>query len=306
MEARIIVDVRNYRLVLPNGLSPVLLQSPVSNPDKNKDDLFLVRQDSGAKNNQVNLQRRPANLAEDVHLQQSTFAHGILVRPSRTGDYQRGDQVWLAEEAEKLRKPRHDPKAIDVFNLRTWKRLTVSLDDVCWVPKYRKLERGDGEELLTISGPPVRRPDRKAYILAVVQRLYNQSCDGNTDAHLEVREMVEQDMFRYDNLQKQGSLRIVEELFQRRMASMARISTPNNTLSPEAASSPSRPISSQRAASALATPPPEDDGSPVPPESDPDSAGMRKMIMDKAMALIRRSTTIPVCQAWSAFLTEIA
>lgn len=298
------MDVRSFRLVLPNGPSSVLLQSPVSKQDKDKDDLVLIRQDSGAKINQVNLQRRAANTVEDVHSQQITFAHGILVRPSSAGDYQQGDQVWLAEEAADLRKPRHDPKVIDVFNLRTWKRLTVFLDDVCWVPKYRKLDRGNGEELLTISGPPVRRPDKKTYILAVVQRLHNQSCDGATDAHLEVREMVEQDMFRYDNLQKQGGIKIIMELCQRRMADMARISTTNNTLCPEPASAPSGPMSSPRTASTLATPPPEDDESSVHQDNDPDSVDMRKMIMDKAMALIRRSTTIPVCQAEPTFLRE--
>lgn len=290
------MDVRTYRLVIPNGSSKFVLQVPLTSQEQPRDGVLLFRQDQGAKTNQITIKRRPTNL-EEVHLQKSTLAHGILIRTSQACDYKQGDQVWLAEEASKFQEPRQNASAIGVFSLRTWKRLTVPLKDVCWIPKYRKLDRGDGEELLTISGPPVRRPNKKSYVLAVVQRLDNQAANTGTDVRVEIRELVEQELFQYDNLsQKQGGTKDIVRLVQRRMLDMASSPTASATLAfREHTSDILEPITRQRAVVTLAAPPLEQGDLVGHEDSDPEVARAEQVIMAKAMALISPRRAIPVC-----------
>lgn len=93
---------------------------------------------------------------------------------------------------------------------------------MCWVPKYRRLDCGeDEEELLTVSGPLVRRADRRAYCLAVVQRLYSRG--GVVEARgVELRVLAEQDTWGYQDLAAlPGGEGRGGELFRRCLASVA-------------------------------------------------------------------------------------
>jgi len=111
--------------------------------------------------------------------------------------------------------------SISAVNLRTWEPITVPLGDACWIPKFRKIDCGvHEEELLTISGPPVKKKDRKLYLLAIVQRF--RLVNGTTTVEVELREIVEQGSFKYQNLTAlpDGKWRI-SELFHRSLASVA-------------------------------------------------------------------------------------
>lgn len=75
----------------------------------------------------------------------------------------------------------------------------VALHNVCWIPKYRTLDCGEGnKELLTISGPTVRSSHR-GYMLAVVQKLRSRGQVTEVESVI-LRVIVEQDLWKYQNL----------------------------------------------------------------------------------------------------------
>lgn len=214
MEARITIAVEAYRPSYATGQNMIHLQSPISS-ERRPGDEILVRQDRGEFKNKITF-RKPEELVKLDGGPRTAYADGVLLRPDPTNGHREGDRLWLDESA--ARRPR---AGITAVNLRTWEYMTVALDDVCWVPKYRKLDCGedDLQELLTISGPTVKRPKR-GYVLAVVQRLRHR--DGTFEVEgLEFREIVEQDLWKYQNLTAlpDGSKRI-EELFRRTLASV--------------------------------------------------------------------------------------
>lgn len=214
MEARITIAVEAYRPSYATGQNMIHLQSPISS-ERRPGDEILVRQDRGEFKNKITF-RKPEELVKLDGGPRTAYADGVLLRPDPTNGHREGDRLWLDESA--ARRPR---AGITAVNLRTWEYMTVALDDVCWVPKYRKLDCGedDLQELLTISGPTVKRPKR-GYVLAVVQRLRHR--DGTFEVEgLEFREIVEQDLWKYQNLTAlpDGPKRI-EELFRRTLASV--------------------------------------------------------------------------------------
>lgn len=249
------VDVQSYQLVFPNGRSEFLLQSPLSHDGPHGGKL-LVRQERGARNNEVSF-RDPQQLSRVESPPCSTYVHGIILKPPHEGNSRDGDAVWLSDEhwepGSQIKQ--HE---IRVVNLRTWERLTVSLEDVCWVPKYRKLDRGEGEEeLLTVSGPPVRSTSNKlTYLLAIVQRLRGDNYTASTSddgPRLEVKEIVEQEQFKYQNLNKlpDGTKRIKEH-FERLLHDHASNQVPTtNPIRPRLREAISRTVSG------LVTPPSE-------------------------------------------------
>lgn len=199
MTIEITIEVDYYRPVHLDGSSTLILQSPVS-PECQYSNGILVRQDQGQYKNEVGF--KPASHVNKVSCgYHRTFAHGILIRSNLDGSYRKGDRVWLTETAHEDRNvSARNHTNITAVNLRTWMPITVGVDEVCWIPKFRKIECGqDEEELLTISGPPVRKQDRKIYLLAIVQ-LLRLSNNNTTIERVELREIVEQDSFKYQNL----------------------------------------------------------------------------------------------------------
>ncbi|KAL1876255.1 hypothetical protein Daus18300_002883 [Diaporthe australafricana] len=262
MACEITIEVDYYRPVYLDGSSTVLLQSPVS-PERRASNEILVRQDQGQFKNEVSF--KPSAQVSRVSCgSRSTYAHGVLIQSRLDRGYRKGDQVWLTETAcEDKYESIEDQHDIVAVNLRTWVPITVALADVCWIPKFRKIDCGEGEEeLLTISGPPVRKHDRKIYLLAIVQRLCLRN--GTTSVQrVEVREIVEQDCFKYQNLTilPDGNRR-TSDLFHRSLAAVAPTffetgpqvpaTNPRSTGLPHAGSGFDQPIS-------LATPPPEEE-----------------------------------------------
>lgn len=201
MKPTIALEVQNYRLVLPNGESSFVLQSPIQH-DGHSSGTILVRQYQGTNNNEVTFRRRE-DLIKAKDPPYSTHAHGLLLCSDPAQHYEKGDLVWLRDVGWKPRSNR-DPSKVHVVNLRTREPLTIPLEAICWMPKYRKIDRVDGEEeLLTISGSPKRNlSDRKLYVLAIKQRLL---LNGPTPSsakllQLEIQELVEQELFFYQNL----------------------------------------------------------------------------------------------------------
>lgn len=248
MEANITVAVEVYRPSYATGQDTILLQSPILS-ERRPGDEVLVRQDRGEFRNKITL-RKPEELVRLDSAPGTAYADGILLR-SDTGNRRReGDRLWLDESAAK-----RPGSGITAVNLRTWEYMTVALGDVCWVPKYRKLDcGGDGlQELLTISGPTVKRP-KKGYVLAVVQRL--RSSDGVVDVEgVEFREIVEQDLWKYQNLTAlpDGEKRI-KELFRQSLASMrpdtfTYLDTDEDTATQASVEGPGTVAGSSRAAS---------------------------------------------------------
>lgn len=262
MTIEVTIEVDYYRPVHLNGSSTLLLQSPVS-PECQYSNGVLVRQDQGQYKNEVSF--KPVSQVNKVSCgYHRTYAHGILIRSSLDGGYRKGDRVWLTETAHEDRNvSARNHTNITAVNLRTWTPITVALDDVCWIPKFRKIDCGqDEEELLTISGPPVRKQDRKIYLLAIVQ-LLRLSKDTTTVERVELREIVEQDSFKYQNLTAlPDGKRRISQLFHRSLAFVAptffgmRPQTPTTT-------PPNTGILQVGRASdqiiSLATPPPEED-----------------------------------------------
>lgn len=263
MAVEITIEVDYYRPVYLDGSSTVLLQSPVS-PERHSSNAILVRQDQGQYKNEVSF--KPAAQVNRVCCgSHSTYAHGILLQSRLDRGYRKGDRVWLTETAREDRSVSvKDQSSIVAVNLRTWAPITVALNDVCWIPKFRKIDCGVGEEeLLTISGPPVRKHDRKIYLLAIVQRL-RLSNDVTTVEGIELREIVEQDSFKYQNLTAlPDGKRRTSELFHRSLAAVAPaffetgsprpLPTPLSTWMPQVWSG------SNQAPISLVTPPPEEE-----------------------------------------------
>ncbi|KUI61918.1 hypothetical protein VP1G_09076 [Cytospora mali] len=218
MDTRVTVAVEDYRSTCANGREKYLLQSPIS-PDRRPGRHVLVRQDQGEQKNEVAF-KMPEELVKLDSAPKRTYAHGILLRPKN----RKGDPIWLMESASKslggvsVQNRTH----IAAVNLRTWESIRVALEDVCWIPKYRKIDCSeDDDELLTISGPLVKKYDARTYFLAVVQRLRVR--DGILEAErAEVAEMIEQDTWKYQNLTAlaDGERRI-KELFRRCLACVA-------------------------------------------------------------------------------------
>lgn len=264
MTVEITIEVDYYRPVYLDGSSTVLLQSPVS-PERPSSNAILVRQDQGQYKNEVSF--KPAAQVNKVSCgPHSTYAHGVLIQSQLDRGYRKGDRIWLTETAREDRSVSvHDQTKILAVNLRTWAPITVALDNVCWIPKFRKIDCGDDEEeLMTISGPPVRKHDRKIYLLAIVQRL-RLSNDTNTVEKVELREIVEQDSFKYQNLTAlPDGKRRTSELFHRSLAAVAPtffetepqrfIGTPSNTDILQFGGGLNQAVS-------LVTPPPEEEPS---------------------------------------------
>lgn len=258
MTVEITIDVDYYRPVYLDGSSTVLLQSPIS-PEHQSRNAILVRQDQGQYKNEVSF--KPAAQVNRVSCgSHSTYAHGVLLQSQLDRGYRKGDRIWLTETAREDRSVLvQDQSSIVAVNLRTWAPITVALDHVCWIPKFRKIDCGEGdEELLTISGPPVRKHDRKIYLLAIVQRL-RLGNDKTTVESVKLREIVEQDSFKYQNLTAlPDGKRRASELFHRSLAAVAPSfletgrqgpsTNPSNTDMPQIGNGPS-----------LATPPPEEE-----------------------------------------------
>ncbi|KUI73218.1 hypothetical protein VM1G_08820 [Cytospora mali] len=218
MDARVTVAVEDYRSTCANEREKYLLQSPIS-PDRRPRRRVLVRQDQGEQRNQVAF-KMPEELVKLDSDPKRAYAHGILLRPK----HRKGDPIWLMESASKglSRASVQARTHIAAVNLRTWKSILVALEDVCWIPKYRKIDCSEGDdELLTISGTLVKKYDMKTYSLVVVQRLHVRN--GILEAErAEVTEMIEQDTWKYQNLTAlpDGERRI-EELFHRCLACVA-------------------------------------------------------------------------------------
>lgn len=265
MTVEITIQVDYYRPVYLDGSSTVLLQSPVS-PEPQSRNAILVRQDQGQYKNEVSF--KPAAQVTRVSCgSHGTYAHGVLLQSQFDRGCRKGDRIWLTETAREDRGVLvQDQTSIVAVNLRTWAPISVALDEVCWIPKFRKIDCGEGEEeLLTISGPPVRKHDRKIYLLAIVQRL-RLSGDNTTVESVKLREIVEQDSFKYQNLTAlPDGKRRTSEVFHRSLAAVAPSffdtgrqrpnTTPPNTEMPQIGSGLHQAIS-------LATPPPEEE----PPE----------------------------------------
>ncbi|KAG8167021.1 hypothetical protein KVR01_002710 [Diaporthe batatas] len=270
MTVEITIEVEYYRPVhVDSSSTTLLLQSPVS-PERQLDNGILVRQDQGQFKNAVSF--KPAAQVHKVSRgYHRTYAHGVLIQSSPDRRYRKGDRVWLTETAHEDRNVSvQNQTSIIAVNLRTWTPMTIALSHVCWVPKFRKIERGeDEEELLTISGPPVRKQDRKLYLLAIVQRL-RLSNDSTAVERVELREIIEQDSFKYQNLTAlPDGKRTISELFHRSLAAVApaffqmgpQSSTTHlsNTPMPQVGRAPDQSMS-------LVTPPPEEhltqEGSP--------------------------------------------
>lgn len=201
MDASITIDVQDYRLAFPNGQSTFVLQSPVQH-DGARDGAILARQDQGANSNEVSF-KRPSDLVKTDGPPHSALIHGILLRSDAARRGREGDPVWLRDTAWRPGTSLERSK-IGIVNLRTWETLTVALQDVCWVPKYRKLDHHDGEEeVLTVSGAPKRHPtDKKLYVQAILQRLQTsgQPMPLGHGSRLELREFVQQELWNYKNL----------------------------------------------------------------------------------------------------------
>lgn len=263
MTVEITIEVEYYRPVhVDSSSTTLLLQSPVS-PERQSGNTILVRQDQGQYKNKVSF--KPAAQVHKVSRgHHRTYAHGVLIQSSPDRRYRKGDRVWLTETAHEDRNVSvHNQTSIIAVNLRTWTPMTIALGHVCWIPKFRKIDCGeDEEELLTISGPPVRKQDRKMYLLAIVQRL---KLSNNTTAveRVELREIIEQDSFKYQNLTAlPDGKRKISELFHRSLAAVApsffemgpqaSITHLSNTPMPQVGRASDQAIS-------LVTPPPEDD-----------------------------------------------
>lgn len=220
IDVKITVDVEYYQLSQANARDDNLFQSPISLERPRDVAKILVRNDRGAAKNEVSVKKQDELVKLDIPLGK-TYAHGIILRAQPEEGSHRGDLVWLAESpARELDKSVKDSTHIVVNNLRTWKALSIALDDVCWIPKYSRLSPGEGggsyEELLTISGKPVMKHDKKTYIMAVVQPCHLR---GNTVevGRASVREIVEHETWKYQFLTRDGEER-VERLVRRNLA----------------------------------------------------------------------------------------
>lgn len=285
-EAGVTVDIQNYRLILPSGHSTFLFQCPIPQPELH-DETFLVRQDQDVYNNEVSF-KAPGQLVSVDDLPHTTYAHGVMLASRPGEDCRKGDSVWLYDAHWKPGSEL-DPTTAAVVNLRTWKCLTVGLREVCWVPKFRKLDHGVGEEeLLTISGRPVRHTlSKKTYFLAIVQRLRTGDDLGtNRDGPgLEIKEFVEQEIFKYQNLCKLADgAKKIKELFDRALSKRT--------------SSPVNPVGQSRLlprgqtagplASVLATPPSEDDDYLIGEDEDSEFEREAKQLISEGMAKLIR------------------
>lgn len=286
----ITVAVQNYRLAYPGGHSRFLLQSPIPVPNgHHESDRILARHEQGPNNNKVVFELSQRLVKVDGPPDRA-YAHGIL----------RGDPVWVDEL---LSDTADGPYWIAVVvNLRTWERLHVELADVRWIPKYRKRDHGDNEdELLTVCGAPFRK--RSIRLRAIVQRLARSS--GTLQRALEIRDFVEKDLFEYDNLNKLSDGKTsIEDIFDRILASMESppmmppffsSSFTGSDGSLTQFSSPAPPSSTLFAvpslvnkASALATPPLDDDDSSQAGQDDPEFERDATKLWNKGMTLIRR------------------
>lgn len=293
MAVEITIEVDYYRPVYLDGSSTVLLQSPVS-PERHSSNTILVRQDQGQYKNEVSF--KPAAQVNRVDCgSHSTYAHGVLLQSQLDRGYRKGDRVWLTETAREDRSISvKDQASIVAVNLRTWAPITVALHDVCWIPKFRKIDCGEGEEeLLTISGPPVRKHDRKIYLLAIVQRL-RLSNDITTVEGIELREIVEQDSFKYQNLTAlPDGKRRTSVLFHRSLAAVApaffETGPPMHIATPLSTGMPQVGGGSDQAPISLVTPPPEEElsehatpdlGINLPLTEGEDDPGVRKKMQE--------------------------
>lgn len=221
MGFKITVIVEDYSPSQANGQDDGFrLQSPISS-ERLPGEEILVRQDQGLNKNDVSF-RNPDQLVKLNSGPKTAYAHGILLRSHRRQEYRRGDPIWLlnptVKHNDRLVQNRYETSAV---NLRTSKRITIALDDVCWVPMFRKLDCDEGdEELLTISGALVKKPDTKMYFLVVVQRLHVRNNTVKVERAV-MRENVEQDIWKYQNLTNSpDGERKIGELFQRTLASL--------------------------------------------------------------------------------------
>lgn len=289
MTVEITIGVEYYRPVhVDSSSTTLLLQSPVS-PERQPGDEILVRQDQGQYKNEVSF--KPAaevhKVSRGCH---RTYAHGVLIQSSPGRGYRKGDRVWLKETAHEDRLVSvQNQTSIIAVNLRTWTLMKIALDHVCWIPKFRKIDCGeDEEELLTISGPPVRKQDRKIYLLAIVQRL-RLGNDTTAVERVELREIIEQDSFKYQNLTAlPDGKRRISELFHRSLAAVApaffevglqaSITHQSDTPMPHVGRASDQAIS-------LVTPPPEED---LTQEASPDFSVSVPHIEDEFDPSVRR------------------
>lgn len=213
MKAKITVAVEEYRPSYADGEIKFVLQSPIS-PERRPGDKILVRQDRGELNNFVDFSK-PEELVKLDSGPKSAYAHGILLRSDPSNGHREGDQIWLTGSAT-----RHPADGISAVNLRTWEPLKVALHEVCWIPKYHTLDRGeDDEELVTISGPTVKS-NKRGYVLGVVQRLCTRDRIVKVKS-VDLRDIVEQDLWKYQNLTALADGRgRIEKLFRRSLESV--------------------------------------------------------------------------------------
>ncbi|KAF3765094.1 hypothetical protein M406DRAFT_331403 [Cryphonectria parasitica EP155] len=308
MEANITVDVQDYRLAFPNGQSPFLLQSPVQH-DGERGGMLLVRQDLGANNNEVSF-KLPENLIPTNDPPHGTHAHGILLQSDPGRRYLKGDLVWLRDLSWNPGS-NLDPSKIKVVNLRTWEDLVIDLQAACWVPRYRKLDhRANEQEVLTISGPPKRNAnDKKLYVLAIVQRLSQSNEPSSASAasrgsQLEIKELVEKELFKYQNLSiSPDGRRTAEKLF--RWALTGVLQSPINEYSPLAQQTPLSSLPTMPSLQAVvpessasgATPANADNDMIIGIENDPDFDRDAEELWAKGMAVLNKQSTIiePIC-----------
>lgn len=287
------VAVQNYWLAYPGGHSRFLLQSPIPIPDGDLESgRVLVRHDQGPNNNRVTFEVAQRLVKADG-LSDCAYAHGILNLAPAGRDCRRGDPLWIDELAS------DGQGSATVINLRTWERLQVELGDVRWIPKYRKLDHGDEDELLTLCGAPFRQ--KSIHVRAIVQRLPTSSYGfiGACHSPLEVRDFVEKDLFEYENLNKlPDGKRRVEEIFDRILASLESppsfsgsftcsdgSSTQFSSPAPSARLLASQSLANK--AAFLATPPLDDDDSQAG-EDDPEFEQDVAKLWSKGMTLIKR------------------
>lgn len=122
----------------------------------------------------------------------------------------------VSQGAGKRAISRDKEDEIRVVNFRTWQIRMMPLDRVLWVPMYRLLGHDGTEELITLAGPPKKRPSSKIYNLAVIQQV------RQNQVTVEAKELVEQETFFAPDCQElrqiPGGDAITEEICRRVLA----------------------------------------------------------------------------------------
>ncbi|KAI0509236.1 hypothetical protein F5B22DRAFT_367569 [Xylaria bambusicola] len=147
--------VRNYRSLKTNSL----VQSPNVELKAYKPPI-IIREIKGEYMGEPHVINDIALLGDDNTGREYRYpAHGVVVSRKDADDF----PVWVCLEQNEHLKPNH----LRVFNLFTFKFLTVPISTICWVPSHKARD----DELYTMIGSPGRHGYKEIRLPMIVQKL---------------------------------------------------------------------------------------------------------------------------------------